>query len=78
VKALILAPFYPQALDRLRTKIEVIYESWMDTRRLLSPEELIKRIQSHDLQIVVVEADFIFVRFLRLIDSALLEFAVAR
>ena len=32
----------------------------MDTRRLVSPEELIERIQSYSLQVVVVEADFIF------------------
>ena len=59
-KALILAPFHPQALERLRGRVEVVYESWMDTRRLVSPEELIERIQSRDLQTVVVEADFIF------------------
>jgi len=60
VKALILAPFNPSALQRLRKGVEIICESWMDTRRLLSPEELVERIQSGDLQIVVVEADFIF------------------
>jgi len=60
VKAFILAPFDPKSLDRLRTKIEVLYESWMDTRRLLSPEELVQRIESEDLQIIVVEADFVF------------------
>lgn len=60
IKALILAPFHPQALERLRGRVEVVYESWMDTERLVSPEELIERIQSRDLQIVVVEADFIF------------------
>lgn len=60
VKALILAPFQYQALERLRTRMEVIYQSWMDTRRLLSSQELVERIQSHDLPIVVIEADFIF------------------
>ena len=60
MKALILAPFHPASLSRLRSKIEVVYESWMDTRRLVSPEELVERIESEDLQIVVVEADFVF------------------
>ncbi|MBI4187140.1 MAG: 2-hydroxyacid dehydrogenase [Chloroflexi bacterium] len=60
VKALILAPFHRQALERLRGRAEVLYESWMDTRRLLSPEELVERIQRDDVQIVVVEADFLF------------------
>ena len=40
--------------------MDVIYESWTDTRKLLAPEELIGRIQNHGLQIVVIEADFIF------------------
>ena len=59
-RALVLAPFHPSALERLKRRVEVIYENWMDTRELLSPEELVERIQHHDLQIVVVEADFIF------------------
>jgi len=59
-RALILAPFHPLALESLRERVEVIYESWMATRRLIVPEELIERIQSQDIQIVVVEADFIF------------------
>ena len=54
MKALILAPFDSSALQRLRKGLEVICESWMDTRRLLAPEELVERIQRHDLQIVVV------------------------
>ncbi|MEJ2739592.1 MAG: 3-phosphoglycerate dehydrogenase, partial [Dehalococcoidia bacterium] len=60
MKALILVPFDPVALERLRQKVDIIHESWMDTRRLLSPEELIDRIQNDDIQIVIVEADFIF------------------
>ncbi len=60
MKTLILAPFHPKSLDRLRSKMDVIYESWMDARRLLSPEELVRRIESEDLRILVVEADFVF------------------
>jgi phosphoglycerate dehydrogenase-like enzyme len=60
MKALILAPFSPSVLERLRRSLDVIYESWMDTRRLLPPDELIDRIQGQDIEIVVVEADFIF------------------
>src|SRR3972149_10128658 len=60
MKALILAPFSPKSLERLRNRIELIYESWMDTRRLLSPDEMIERIQSQDIAILIVEADFIF------------------
>lgn len=59
-RALILAPFQTEALERLKKKADVIYESWMDTKKLLSPEELADRIQTNDIQIVVVEADFVF------------------
>ena len=60
MKALILAPFCPSVLEKLRQRLEVIYESWMDTRRLVPPEELINRIQEQGIEIVVVEADFVF------------------
>jgi D-3-phosphoglycerate dehydrogenase len=59
MKALVRAPFWPPALERLRKKTEVIYESWMDENKLLSAEEFIERIQGEDIGIVVVEADFI-------------------
>jgi D-3-phosphoglycerate dehydrogenase len=59
MKALIRAPFWPPALERLRQKLEVTYESWMDTSKLLSAEEFIERIQGQGIEIVVVEADFI-------------------
>jgi D-3-phosphoglycerate dehydrogenase len=60
MKALILAPFCPSVLERLRQSLEVIYESWLETRRLLSSEEFIDRIQGQDIEIVVIEADFLF------------------
>ncbi|MFQ5996201.1 MAG: 2-hydroxyacid dehydrogenase [Dehalococcoidales bacterium] len=59
-KALILTTFEPAALTELETRAEVICESWLDTRKLLSPEELVERIESGNLQIVVIEADFVF------------------
>jgi len=60
MKALVLAPFHPQALDRIGKSIEVIYESWMESNRLLSPEEMVERIQSQDIAVLVIEADFVF------------------
>ncbi len=60
MKALILAPFQAEFLEKLRRKVEVTYQSWLDTRRLLSPEELIERIQKENISIIVLEADFIF------------------
>ncbi len=67
--ALILAPFHPEALQRLKGKLEVFYESWMETKRLLSPEEMVQQIQRDDLQIVVMEADFIFEDVLENVDK---------
>jgi D-3-phosphoglycerate dehydrogenase len=60
MKALILAPFSPSVIERLSKSLEVIYESWMDTRRLVPADELIERIQGQDIGIVIIEADFIF------------------
>ena len=60
MKVLILAPFSQSVLERLRQSLEVIYESWMDTRKLLPADELIHRIQGQDIEIIAIEADFIF------------------
>lgn len=60
MKALILTPFSLLFLEKLKSRIEVIHESWTDTRRLLSPEEMIERIQSQDVQVLLIEADFVF------------------
>ena len=59
MKALVRAPFWPAALKRLGTKLEVIYESWMDANKLLSGEEFVERIQGEGIEVVVVEADFV-------------------
>ncbi len=59
MKMLILAPFDPTVLKKLASALEVTYESWMDTRRLLSPQEFVERIQGQSMEIVVVEADFL-------------------
>ena len=58
--ALVLAPFSQDALDALSLDLVVIYESWTDTRRLHSPEELSQRINTEGIAILVVEADFVF------------------
>jgi D-3-phosphoglycerate dehydrogenase len=61
MKALILAPFYSEALERLnQAGVEVIYESWLDTGKLYDPEELGERLRSQDIDMLVVEADFVF------------------
>jgi D-3-phosphoglycerate dehydrogenase len=59
-RALVLAPFEPAGLERLKRITDVFYESWMETRRLVSPEELAERIQKENFTILVIEADFVF------------------
>ncbi len=56
---LILAPFCPSVLHKLRQGLEVTYENWMETKRLLSSQEFIDRIQAQDIEVVVIEADFV-------------------
>ena len=59
-RALILAPFSRQQLDRMRPVLDVAYESWLETRRLYSPDELACRLQKESIAVLVVEADFVF------------------
>jgi len=59
MKALILAPFLPWALNRLNQRIQISYESWLETKRLIPPEELIQRIEGEGIGILVIEADFV-------------------
>lgn len=59
MKALILAPFDPAVLRNLQQTVDVTYESWMDTKRLLSPQQFIQRLEEQGIGIVVVEADFL-------------------
>ena len=59
MRVLILAPFAQSVLDRLKLEMDVVYESWMDTKRLLSSQEFVQRIQEQDIPILVVEADFV-------------------
>ena len=60
MKALVLAPFADDALQTLKGLMPTTYESWTETRRLYSSEELAERINKEDINILVVEADFLF------------------
>jgi D-3-phosphoglycerate dehydrogenase len=59
MNVLIRAPFHPSILEKLRQGLNVTYDSWMDTRKLLSTEEWVETIQGRNTELVVVEADFI-------------------
>ncbi len=59
MKALILAPFDALCLQELQNRIEVIHESWLETKRLYDPEDLADRLHREEIEILVVEADFV-------------------
>ena len=59
MKVLVLAPFDPAELDRLRAGHAVAYESWIDLRRMLSPDDLAARLVAEQFEAVVVEAEFV-------------------
>lgn len=59
-RALVLAPFSPAQLERLRQRLEVTYESWLDTRKLHDPDDLARRLHEEGISILVVESDFVF------------------
>ena len=60
VRALILAPFSHRHVQRLAERLDVTHESWMETRRLIDPEELATRILDDAIEILVIESDFVF------------------
>jgi D-3-phosphoglycerate dehydrogenase len=60
VRTLILAPFSEEALARLRRRVDVVHESWLETRRLQDPDELGVRLRAEGYAALVVEADFVF------------------
>ena len=60
MRALILAPFAAAHLERLRARINVTHESWLDSGRLWDPEELGARCSRESIDTLVIEADFAF------------------
>ena len=59
-RALVLAPFSPPHLDKLRQLTDVAYESWLDSRRIYDPEALAERLTNEGISILVIESDFVF------------------
>lgn len=60
MRALILAPFAEPWLRRLRERMDVTYENWLDTHTLHDPDELGVRLAREGVAVLVVEADFVF------------------
>lgn len=59
MNVLILAPFDAAELERLRAVAAAVHESWVDERRMLSPDELAERVVAGGFDAVVVEAEFV-------------------
>jgi phosphoglycerate dehydrogenase-like enzyme len=59
-RALVLAPFDHRELEVLRTRVEAVYESWLDTGLIHDPSELGTRLNAENFDILVVESDFVF------------------
>lgn len=61
MKALVLAPFSEEGLERLRKAVDVVdYEPWTETARLWDQNKLAERIRDEDIGVLIVEADFLF------------------
>jgi D-3-phosphoglycerate dehydrogenase len=60
MKALVLAPFSESSLASLEKVSHVTHESWTETRRIWEPQELGGRLNREGIDILIVEADFIF------------------
>jgi D-3-phosphoglycerate dehydrogenase len=58
--ALVLAPFSPEGIAMLASRVAVTHESWMDTLRLYDPDELAERINEAAVTALIVESDFVF------------------
>ena len=55
-----LAPFAERELQRLKGKLHVECESWMESRRLHDPDELAARLNDLRALVLVIELDFVF------------------
>ena len=60
MKALVLAPFASESLDRLRQHMDVIYEPWTQSKRLWDPAQLAVRLVDEAIEAIVIEVDFLF------------------
>ena len=65
LQALVLAPFSSEQLERLSQRGKVVYESWIETKTLIDPEELTRRLNTNKIDVLVVEADFVFEETIR-------------
>ena len=44
----------------MRARLDVTHESWMETRRLLDADEIVRRIADETIDVLVIETDFVF------------------
>ncbi len=43
----------------MRKSFKVSYENWMDTKKLLSSDEFVERIEGQNIEVLIIEADFV-------------------
>ncbi|MEE8519073.1 MAG: NAD(P)-dependent oxidoreductase, partial [Dehalococcoidia bacterium] len=60
MNSLVLAPFSTDGLTVLGELGRVAYEPWTDTQTLHDPEVLGRRLASDEIEVLIVEADFLF------------------
>ena len=58
-RTLIRAQFSEPYLARLRQRLDVLYENWLDTEALADPIELGERLAREGIDLLVIEADFV-------------------
>ena len=58
-QCLILAPFDVAQIERLRSVMDVAYDSWLDTGALTDPDDLAARINADGVSALIIEADFV-------------------
>ncbi len=57
MKAYVTANFTPEGLARLRQQMEVVYEPWGQTQKLLLAEDLAEKLRAHQAEVVILEVD---------------------
>lgn len=59
MRALVTAEFESAALRKLREHLDVVYESWRETKRVLDQRELVELVNSLEAEIIIVELEHV-------------------
>ena len=64
-----MAPFSADVLARLARRMDITYESWLETLKIHDPDELADRINALGAAALIVETDFIFAETLEQVST---------